>query len=222
MPMKRKISLLLVSVLLLSALCALSGCAATPKVEDLYDRVVYLIEESSEINTVIYGPGLPLYERETEYCELNRVYFGFMQKDQYEYVRAESKFQSVDEIKARAEKVYSSGFLNDVVYKTLFEGYAIEDGAGGAAYGLARYQELSGRFCTSVNEDETGRDENILYTNMRVYDYSTMEILSLGREDASKVKMDSWTDDAPDAVESIEISLIFERGQWYLDSFAGA
>ncbi len=220
--MKRNVALFIAGLLLSGLLLSCFGCAATPKREDIYDRVVYLIEESSEINTVIYGPGLPVYERETEYCEMNRVYFGFDQKDNYEFVRPETKFGSTDEIKERAEKVYSNGFLNDVVYKTLFDGYAIEDGAGGSAYGLARYQEFSSRLCTSINETEDGKDKNILYTAMRVYDYSTMEVLSIGRENACKVKMDSWTDEAPDLVESIEISLIFEDGDWYLDSFVGA
>ena len=219
--MKRNIAFLIAVLLLSACLPTFSGCAATPKTEDIYDRVVYLIEESSEINTVIYGPGLPVYERETEYCQMNQVYFGFAQKDSYEYVRPEAKFVSTDEIRDRAQTVYSSGFLNDVVYKTLFDGYAIEDGAGGSAYGLARYQELSGRLCTSINETEEGRDKNIMYTAMRVYDYSTMEVLSIGRENACKVKMDSWTDESPAEVESIEISLIYENGDWYLDSFVG-
>lgn len=213
---------MLAFLLSVGALLSLAGCAATPKAEDIYDRVVYLIEESADVNTVIYGPGLPVYERETEYCELNRVYFGFDQKNNYEYVRPETKFGSVDEIKKEAKKVYSEGFLNDVVYKTLFDGYAIEDGAGGSAYGLARYQEFSDRLCTSINEDDDGRDKNILYTAMRVYDYSTMEVLSLGRENACKIKMNSWIDSEPDRVESIEIALIYENGDWYLDSFAGA
>ncbi len=220
--MKKSIVWILSVLILSGLLLPLSGCAAAPRVEELYDRVVFLVEESAEINTVIYGPGLPVYERESEYCEMNRVYFGFDQKDRYEYVRAETKFINADEIKAHAEKVYSSGFLNDVVYKTLFDGYAIEDGAGGTAFGLARYQEFSGRLCTSVNEDEDGKDQNILYTAMRVYDYSTMEVLSLGREDACKVRMSTFTDADPDKVEEIELSLVLEDGQWYLDSFAGA
>ena len=220
--MKRIISLFIAILLLLGTALSCFGCAATPKVEEIYDRVVYLIEESSAINTVIYGPGLPVYERETEYCEMNRVYFGFDQKDHYEYVRPESKFISTDEIKKSAQKVYSSGFLNDVVYKTLFDGSAIEDGAGGSAYGLARYQELSDRLCTSISETEDGRDKNILYSAMRVYDYSTMEVLSIGRDNACKIKIDTLTDDAPDKIESIEISLIYENGDWYLDSFVGA
>lgn len=220
--MKKRI-VWIVSVLLLTGfLVPVSGCAAAPRVEDIYDRVVYLVEESAEINTVIYGPGLPVYERESEYCELNHVYFGFDQKDNYEYVRPESKFINVDEIKARAEEIYSKGFLDDVVYKTLFDGYAIEDGAGGAAYGLARYQEFSDKLCTSVNEDEDGNDRNIMYTAMRVYDYSTMEVLSLGREDACKIRMSTFVEDHPEEVEEIELSLVLQDGEWYLDSFAGA
>ncbi len=200
----------------------MTGCAAAPQVEDIYDRVVTLIEASYEVNTVFYGPGLPVYDGDSEYVKLNHVYYGFDQEGYYEYVMPQSKFRSEAQIKAAAERVYSNSFLNDVLYKTAFDGYAIEDGAGGAAYGLARYQTFSDLFCQSVSDDADGNDRNTLYTAMRIYDYSTMEVISLGRSDACKVSMVSWLEDSPETTERLEISLVLQDGQWFLDSFNGA
>ena len=215
--------LLLIAVLLFFLCCtSFTGCSREIQVGDVYDRVVYLIEKSYEINTVIYGPGLPSYVRGSDFSELNHIYFGLLENGSYEYVTERSKFQSVDEIKARAEKVYSKGFLEDVIYKTLFDGYAVEDGAGGAVVGLARYGVVGDKFTVNVERDEDGIDKNILFTSMRIYDYSTMQVRSLGREDACVVSMDSILPETPDKVENVELKLALQDGEWYLDSFSGA
>ncbi|MBQ8309433.1 MAG: hypothetical protein IJX80_00285 [Clostridia bacterium] len=220
--MKKTMTLMLALVLTVVSCGFFTGCAATPQVEDLYDRVVYLVEKAYELNSIFYGPGLPVYESGSEYVELNHVYFGFDQKDNYEYVTPQSKFQTIDQIKLAAEKVYSKGFLEDVLYKAAFDGYAIDNSAGGTAFGLARYQEFSGVFCQSLSKDADGKDNNTLYTAMRIYDYSSMEMLSLGRENACKVSMRSWLEDSPEQVDVVEIAMILQDGEWFLDSFTGA
>ena len=40
-----------------------------PKIEDVYDRMVYLIEASQEVNALIYGCGVPVWEDDSEYVE---------------------------------------------------------------------------------------------------------------------------------------------------------
>lgn len=220
--MKRTLMLVLSLSLLIGCCASLVGCSTAVKVEDVYDRVVYLIEESYEINTVIYGPGLPTYARDSEFSELNHVYFGLLENGNYEYVTERAKFQSVEAIKARAERIYSKGLLENVIYKTLFDGYAVEDGAGGAVYGLARYGIVGNKFSVTADDDGEGNDRNILFTSMRVYDYSTMKVRSLGREDACVVVMDSWLPETPENVENVELNLSLQNGEWYLDSFAGA
>ena len=220
--MKKAFALFLSLVMVVASCGMMTGCAAAPEVEEFYDRVVYLVENAYAVNTVFYGPGLPVYDTDSEYAELNHVYFGFDQKGNYEFVTPQSKFQTVDQIKIAAEKVYSKGFLNDVLYPATFDGYAIDNSAGGTAFGLARYQEIAGVFCQSLSENAEGKDLNTLYTAMRVYDYSTMKVLSLGREDACKVSMQSWLEDSPEQVETVEIAMILQDGEWYLDSFTGA
>ncbi len=220
--MKCTVILLLMLSLIIGCCTSLAGCSNSPQVEDVYDRVVSLIEASYEINTVVYGPGLPTYARGSEFSELNHIYFGVSEGGNYEFVTERSKFGSIDAIKQRAEQIYSKSILEDVLYKAIFEGYAVEDGAGGAVYGVARYRDVSERFSVSIDEDEDGKDGNILFTSMRVYDYSTMQVRSLGREDACAVTMDSWLPETPEKVENVELILVLQDGQWYLDSFAGA
>lgn len=220
--MKRTLILVLSLLLTLGCCISLAGCSTTVEVDDVYDRVVSLIEGSYEINTVIYGPGLPTYERNSDFSELNHIYFGLLENGNYEYVTERAKFQSVESIKARAEKIYSKGLLESVIYKTLFDGYAVEDGAGGAVYGLARYGNVGDKFSVTADDDGEGNDRNILFTSMRVYDYSTMRVRTLGREDACVVTMDSWLPETPERIENVELNLALQDGEWYLDSFAGA
>ncbi len=214
--MKKILCFLLTVALLFSFSAVLWSCAATPAVEDIYDRVVSLIEASYDLNTVFYGPGLPVIDAESEYAEINRVYYDFAQSDSYEFVTENAKFYSVEHIKEAAQKVYSKGFLEDVIYKTLFDGYAIEDGSGGVLYSVARYLENGTHFCMATDP------KDVLFTAMRVYDYSSMQVLSLGRSDACRVVMDSWLENSPDKVEPVRISLVLQDGQWFLDSFTGA
>ena len=220
--MKRTLMLFLACSLVFGCCVLCSGCSTEYEVEDVYDRVVSLIEDSYEINTVIYGPGLPTYVKDSEFSELNHVYFGVNEHGSYEFVTERSKFLSVDDIKKKAEKIYSKGLLEDVLYKTLFEGYAVEDGAGGAVYGLARYRTVSERFSVTTDKNAEGKDENIFFTSMRIYDYSTMKVRSLGREDACAVAIESWLPESPEKIETVELILALQDGQWYLDSFAGA
>ena len=49
-----------------------------------------------------------------------------------------------------------------------------------------------------------------------------MRVRSLGREDACAIEMESWLPDTPQDVETVEVILVKQDGQWYLDSFAGA
>lgn len=213
--MKKTICLLLSLVCLALSCFSFSGCATPPAVEDIYDRVVELIEASYEVNTVFYGPGLPVYETNSKYAQVRRMYYNFDKLGSYEFVTEYAKFMGEEEIMLAAEKVYSAGFLNDVLAMAAFTGYASNDGAGGVDYMYARYLEDETWFYQSTAD-------NTHYTAMRVYDYSTMQVLSLGRSDACKISMDSWLEDSPEQVETVELSLLLQDGEWYLDSFSGA
>ena len=210
-------------ILVISLTLVLAICGATlyfvfhrgPDVEEIYDRVVELVEASHELNTVFYGAGLPVYKTDSVYADITYMYYDFQNKGYYEYVSDHAKFLFTQDIKQAAEQVYSTAYLNDILYNNAFVGYAIEDGEGGAAYAHARFLE----------------DENWIYQStyaksylegMRIYDYSTMKVVAPSTSKACYVTMDSWIDTAPDQITTVRLRLVLQDdGLWYLDSFTG-
>ena len=185
---------------------------SAPRVEDIYDRMVYLIESSQEVNALIYGCGLPVWEDDSEYVEFMHVYYGLEPAQHYEIVTPNAKYFSVNQMKEAIEKIYSKEYLDEVIYRSIFDGYAIEDGVGGSVIGVARYYE-EGNYLWQSKEFKT------FYTGMRVYDYSSMQVRSLGKTDRCVVTLNSWLEDSPDQIETVEILIALQDGEWYLDNF---
>ena len=64
--MKRTIvSIILLIAITVTALSFASCSGKSPKLEDVKERFIYLIENSKEINSIFFGSGLPVYERES-------------------------------------------------------------------------------------------------------------------------------------------------------------
>ena len=183
-----------------------------PKIEDVYDRMVYLIEASQEVNALIYGCGVPVWEDDSEYVEFMHVYYGLDPARDYEIVMPNAKYLSVQQMKEAIEEIYTKEYLDEVIYRSIFDGYAIEDGAGGAVVGVARYYEEGAYLWQS-------KDFKTYYTGMRVYDYSTMQVRSLGKTDRCVITVNSWLEDTPDQIETVEILIALQDGEWYLDNF---
>lgn len=205
--MKKLISLCLVVLLLLTALVPLSSCASkAPELEEVYDRLVYLIENAHEVNVVMFGAGLPVYERGNEEDELIHRYYG-VTEDGREYVSLYAKYDSIETIKAAASAVYSQDYC-DSVFESLFTGYASDIGTGSIL--PARY-----------SEDEQWMYQNSyvtpLVTGTRVYDYASMRIVSPSRGDYLKVEILSYAEDQPEEWVTIDLSFVYENGNWYLD-----
>lgn len=210
--MKKIIALLLLLVTLALSCATLTGCAA-PKVEELYDRVVYLVEASYEVNTMLYGDGLPVYRADSEYAEVKHIYFDFAHEGTHEYVTEQAKCFTFEMIKEKARRVYSERCL-EALFEFCFVGYATPNGTGQMVIDRARYLEDGGWIYQSTAK-------NNFVCAMRVYDYSTMKVKSLGRRDACAVEMASWLPSAPDRIETVELYLVLQNGEWFLDSLTG-
>lgn len=209
---------LLLSMLLIGGCSGCNGCAACsspPELEEVYDRIVYLIEESKEINTVIYGEGLPVYEVGSDYADYNRLY-GTKNTDliAYEMVSEYAKYQSADEIREAAEKIYTDACLKSI-YTYLFDGISISDSMSGIATEKAKYDIGSETFGQS-------REDESLLTGMRIYDYSTMKIIKPSNAEVFRITIDSWMENTPAAIQKSELAFALgEDGLWYLDTFTG-
>ena len=216
--MKKILLLLLSCCMLFGYTVTFSSCASkAPDVEEIYDRAVELIEASYEINTVIYGAGLPVYRADSEYAKFTYLYFGSPYAGKYEIVTEYSKFSGVDEWKAAASKVYSADYLNEVLIPYLFEGYMTSNGIGGAAMFEARYLEEDGKFYQLANEE----NDLLGDSGMRIYDYSTMRVVKPSTDEICFLEIDSWLENSPDRILKNEIRLVLRDGEWFLDSFTG-
>lgn len=186
-----------------------------PHVDDVYDRVVELIEASYEINTVFLGAGLPVYSIDSQYAEINYLYFD-AQYDGYEIVTNYTKFVSEQDIRDAAELVYSTAYLEKVLYENAFVGYATDDGTGNPTVSAARYIDENGTLYQSAS------GMNYIKNGMRVYDFSTMKVVAPSNSEVCYVTIDSFMPKTPDHIESVKLRLVLQDdGQWYLDSFTG-
>ena len=210
---KKMIAGVLAVVILVVSGVLLFQYNSAPRVEDIYDRMVYLIESSQEVNALIYGCGLPVWEDDSEYVEFMHVYYGLEPAQHYEIVMPNAKYLSINQMKEAIEQIYTKEYLDDVIYRAIFDGFAISDSVGGSVVGVARYYE-EGNYLWQSKEFRVTP-----YTGMRVYDYSSMQVRSLGKTDRCIVTINSWLEDSPDQVETVEILIALQDGQWYLDNF---
>lgn len=213
---KKIIAVILAAVLLLACLGIFFYCSAQkgPAVEEIYDRVVYLVESSHELNTVFYGAGLPTHAADSVYAQINHIYYDFHDTDTYEMVSSSAKFLSSSEIKLAAEKVYSKDYLEEVVYPALFTGHAISDATGTPHFAHARYLEDNDWIYQAI-------DKNSRFSGILVYDYSTMRVVKPSNSKMCFVEIDYWEENTPQTVRTQRLTLVLQNGLWYLDSFAG-
>ena len=207
--MKRILTFLLVCLLLAGVVMGISGCSKEPppELDEVYDRLVQVIEASHEVNVLLFGMGLPTYERGDAEDELVHRYFGFGDESRV-YVTPYAKYKSVADMKTAISAVYSTSYRKSL-YESLFTGYAAD--------------EMSVAMPARFSEDDRylymSTYVSPLVDGVRVYDYASMEIV----EDNSsskrlKVSIRSYSEDYPEEWRTVYLSFVYENGDWYLDS----
>ena len=187
-----------------TAFCACSK-NDPPKLEDVKERFSYLLDNSYEINEIIWGDGLPTIVYGSDEDKENKVYDEDT-FDGYEYVRDDCKYQTTEQIKIAAEKIYSKSYLKDI-YTQIFDGYMLDS----THYNAARYVEnTKGFFCYSLDED--------LVDGKLVFDHSTMKIPSGSRSDYVNVEIDAASENDPQNKFVLKVSFALENGEWFLAS----
>ncbi len=212
--MKRIFAWILTVALVVLPALSLTSCARKPRTEDIYDRVVELVENAVELNTVFYGAGLPVYHDDSTYAKLTNMYYDFEHAGSYEMVTPYAKFATVSQIKQAAEKVYSAEYLEKVVYPALFDGYAVQ--------GITDIQVSSARYLEDMEWIYQSTESEPLYTGIIVYDYASMEVVAPSNRKACYVTMYAWMEDAGCTEgREIRLRLVWQEDNWYLDSFTG-
>lgn len=208
--MKRIASILLVLMFCAGVLCSTASCGKKeppPALEDVYDRLVTVIETSHEINVLLFGAGLPVYPRGTAEDELVHRYFGVTDNG-LEFITPYAKFGSITEMKTAISAVYSIEY-RESLFDTLFTGYADT--------------QMSVVMPARFHEDERyiyqNQYVNTLVEGVRVYDYAGMEIVE---EDSHstyiRVLIPSYSESHPNEWVKVRLSFVYENGDWYLDS----
>ena len=204
--MKRILLILLVVIIVLMASCCDAPRDPAPDIDEVYDRLVQVIEASHEVNVLLFGAGLPVYPRGDAEDELVHRYYGVADESR-EFVTPYAKYKSIADMQAAIAAVYSTEY-RESLYESLFTGYAAD--------------EMSVMMPARFSEDEKflymSRYVDPLVKGVRVYDYASMEIVEYSHASRLRVSIMSYTEDHPDVWKKVYLSFVFENGDWYLDS----
>ncbi len=202
--MRKRIAAIILIIAVITIAMSASSCSGkAPEVEDVRDRIVYLIENSKDINTLFFGMGLPTYERGGLLSDELGVYYD----DKYpsfDRVMENSRYISIEEMKIYAERVYSREYLDDI-YETAFEGYMT-----GSSSAYMRFLESTEWIYQNTYATDFKLPD-------RIYDYSTIKIVKPSSAEYMNITIDTYTldDRTP---RTVSLSFTYERGDWYLDS----
>lgn len=207
--MKRILTLLLAALMLAGSAVGLASCSASepaPDIDQVYDRLVQVIEASHEVNVLLFGAGLPVYPRGDAEDELVHRYYGVADNGQ-QFVTPYAKYASIAEMQAAIAAVYSTEY-RESLYESLFTGFAAD--------------EMSVVMPARFSEDERflymSKYVDPLVDGVRVYDYASMEIVSYSHSSRLRVSVNSYTEDRPEEWKRVYLSFVYENGDWYLDS----
>lgn len=196
---KRIVLLMLTSLMVVMAISS-CGCAKKITVAEAKEHIKTLVDASYELNEIVYGKGLPYYERTDTQSSL------------YGPVVDNGKYKSTGEIKLAIRKVFSES------YSAILEAVAFE-GQEGAEFGYhtqPRYVDVSGElmvlkdyYNVDFDSDKYGEYEGI---KVQRYNTNEIEIVKISKRFVEgKIK-------SIDGKTTITVTLILENGEWRLDS----
>lgn len=199
------ISAVLLAAVLLLCIGIFSYCHArrAPELDAVRERFIYLIERSKQINEVFFGDGLPVYVRDSDLSKEKFIYIGEQNRG-FERVMEVSPYLLTDEMKAEAQRVYSSEYC-DRLFESCFDGIVI-DGTT-----LIEYTEISDWLYQNMAREALAKNE-------KIYLYSTMKIVRPSNIEYVNVEISYYMINKPDEIKSERLSFSFEDGNWYLDT----
>ncbi len=208
--MKKRISFCLILTLLAgmitlsSSSCSRYGPA--PEIDQVYDRIVEVIEASHEVNVLLFGAGLPTYPRGNDEDQLIHRYYS-MRDESLVYVTPYAKYATIEEMKAAIEKIYSKEY-RESLFEANFTGYADAD--------------MTVSMPAKYSTDDRALYQNVyvdpLVTGTRVYDFAAMKIADGSNGKYIRVEIPSYPENSPGEWTVTGLTFVYEEGNWYLDS----
>lgn len=201
---KKIIAFILTVILAITMILPLVSCAGkAPELDSIKERLVYLVEESKELNVLFFGKGLPVYRQNSELSDRKMVYFN-SEFSGYERVMENSAFMSIDEIKTAASAVYSKDYASEI-FESATDGIMV-----GESNAYVRFYDNGEWLYQNKNINDFKVDE-------RIYDYSTMKIVDPSTANYINVSVESYS--IADKIRRVVyLSFSYENGNWYLDS----
>ena len=198
--------ILLILVTVIMSSCCDASREPAPAIDEVYDRLVQVIEASHEVNVLLFGAGLPVYPRGDAEDLLVHRYYGVTDNGQ-QFVTPYAKYTSIAEMQTAIAAVYSTEY-RESLYESLFTGYAAD--------------EMSVVMPARFSEDDKflymSRYVSPLVEGVRVYDYASMQIVEYSHASRLRVAIKSYTEDRPEEWKTVYLSFVYENGDWYLDS----
>lgn len=208
--MKRFPALLLCVLLCVTSLPLVScGRAPAPELEAVRGRLEEVLDASVDINAVLFGAGLPVYERNgAEDALINR--YMIIPDNGRNLVSQYTRYTDTAEIEAAIRAVYCKKYA-DSLCEMLFTGYSIGSGSNNIL--AARYykDENSGNLYQSSAYEP-------LIGGVRLYDYDTMEIDPSSDATFLKVRIMCRRDEPDSEWRSVSLTFVPQDGTWFLDS----
>lgn len=305
---KRIIVLIVAIALLVGSVFVIRSCSAPPKYEEIEERFKELIELSYDVNVIVFGEGLPIYEHVTDpksstnvihtgqyvtnaegeqkerliyyyytlekestvlayrdsplkdyayallsdepmseeqlkekfpisegdtaqyyteihadgdkkqycytipYTEKQYMYYYTSADDAgYDYVRLDSGYRTVDDIKEKIETVYSYEYSQSL-YGSIFDGMA-----SGDAVMVPKFIET-----TASNGSMMLAQSNTygaFKVEKRVYLFETAKINKLSsNKNLVRISIDSYLPSDPDNITTREITISYRGDNWYLNN----
>ena len=203
-------ALLLSVILLLTSLpCLLASCGRSkaPALDAVRGRLEEVLDASVDINAILFGAGLPVYERGSAEDELIGRYFA-LRDDGTELVTPYARYFDTEEIELALRSVYCKKYA-DSLCEMLFTGYSMGSSSGSIL--AARYsKDENGLYQSSAYEP--------LISGIRIYDYSSMEMDPASNADFIKIRIDFRRDEPASEWTQTTLTFVSQDGTWYLDS----
>lgn len=182
---------------------------------DEYSYLLVSDKAGSAEDTVYTDSENGLYYIKIDYeLEERDFYYDSSLPSDYDVIRLDGEYVSIEAIKQKAEKVYSADYLSSI-YETLFTGVMISDDTETGLL-TARYIEY---------EDTTGNTWFMksntyepLMTEKRIFDLSSAKIARGSNSKRVRVELDSYLESQPNNRSKVIINLALQDGVWFLDN----
>lgn len=195
---KRILSLMFASLLVILTFSG-CGCAKISE-EEAKLEIKKLVDASYDLNVIIYGEGLPYYERTDTINQL------------YAPVADTAKYKSISNLKVAIRKTFSESY-SKILEATAFEG---QEGVEFGYHNQPRYIEVLGElmvlkdfYNVDFDSDKYGEYEGI---KVQKYNTNVIKIVKISKRfvEGEITSVDGRT--------TIRVTLVLENGEWRLDS----